>query len=100
MMIRLQVLQSFVGIREKALSGKHNYNQKRANINLEQFSSAPCSGILRCQKKEFAAALVRCQHVALCNTSHQCFLLAPEFFTLGIPEPLLKGRQIALFPFQ
>ena len=40
MMIRLHVLQSFVGIRGKALSEKHNYNQTRANVNLEQFSSA------------------------------------------------------------
>lgn len=40
MLMCLHVLQSFVGIREKALSEKHNYNQTRANINLEQFSSA------------------------------------------------------------
>jgi len=52
------------------------------------------------RKKEFAAVLVGRQHVELCNTSYQCFLLAPEFFTLGILEPLLKGRGIALFPFQ
>lgn len=40
MTICLHGLQSFLGIREKALSEKHNYNQARANINLEQFSSA------------------------------------------------------------
>lgn len=42
-MIRsLHVFQSFVDTREKAVSEKHNYHQTRANINLEQFSSALC----------------------------------------------------------
>lgn len=36
----IHVLQSFVATREKAVSEKHSYHQTRANINLEQFSSA------------------------------------------------------------
>lgn len=52
------------------------------------------------RKKEFAAALVGSQHIPLCNTSYQCFRLAPEILTLGITESYLKERGTALFPFQ